>query len=181
MGFNFGMTEIEAAIVSSQLRKLKKLLRERQENCDYFTRHVSDIPALKVPKVRPGCTHAYYAYPIKFNEDIAGFSRKRFVEAVSAELIPIKSGLIMNLGYAKPLYLQPMYQKKIAYGSSGCPFKKPWYNGNVNYKKGVCPVTERMYEKELFSHELIKPSMAKKDLDDVIEAFHKVWQHRDEL
>ncbi|HAZ10382.1 MAG TPA: DegT/DnrJ/EryC1/StrS family aminotransferase [Candidatus Omnitrophica bacterium] len=181
IGFNFRMTEIEAAIARSQLRKLKKLLRERQENCDYFARHISDIPALKVPKVRPGCTHAYYAYPIKFNENIAGISRKRFVEAVSAELVPVKSGLVMNLGYAKPLYLQPMYQKKIAYGSSGCPFKKPWYDGNINYRKGICPVTERMYEKELFSHELIKPSMAKKDLDDVIKAFHKAWQHRDEL
>jgi len=181
IGFNFRMTEIEAAIVRSQLHKLKKLLRERQENSDYFTRHISDIPVLKVPKVRPGCTHVYYAYPMKFNEDIASISRKRFVEAVSAELVPVKSGLIMSLGYAKPLYLQPMYQKKIAYGSSGCPVKKPWYDGNVNYNKGICPVAESMYEKELFSHELIKPSMTKKDIDDVIEAFHKVWQYRDEL
>jgi len=181
IGFNFRMTEIEAAIAGSQLRKLNRLLTGRQKNCDYLSSRINDIPALKTPKIRPGCTHAYYAYPVKFDENIAGVSRDRFVKAVSAELSPIKSGLIMGLGYARPLYLQPMYQRKIAYGASGCPFKKPWYKGKVNYGKGICPVTERMYEKELFSHDLIKPSMAKKDLNDVIDAFHKVWMCRAEL
>jgi dTDP-4-amino-4,6-dideoxygalactose transaminase len=181
IGFNFRMTEIEAAITREQLRKLTKLLKKRQENCDYLTRHISNIPALKTPKLRPECTHAYYAYPIKFDEEIAGIPRERFVAAVSAELTPVKSGLIMNIGYAKPLYLQPMYQEKIAYGSSGYPFNKPWYNGKANYKKGICPIAEKMYEKELFSHELIKPSMAKSDMDDVIEAFQKVWHYREEL
>jgi len=181
IGFNFRMTEVEAAIAGSQLRKLDKLLAERQENCDYLSSRINDIPALEIPRVRPGCTHAYYAYPIKFNERIAGASRDRFVKAVSAELSPAKSGLIMGLGYAKPLYLEPMYQRKIAYGASGCPFKKPWYQGKVNYAKGICPVAERMYEKELFSHDLIKPSMTKNDLNDVVDAFHKVWAHRAEL
>jgi len=143
------------------------------------------IPALVPPKVREGCAHAYYVHPFKFKEDVAGVSRDRFIEAVKAELSPTElregEGVKIVCGYVKPLYLQPLFQKQVAYGSNGCPFKLPWYEGKANYEKGLCPVAERMHTKELFYHELITPSMTKDDLDDVYNAFEKVWINRKAL
>ena len=42
---------------------------------------------------------------------------------------------------------------------------------------GICPVTERMHEKEFFSHERMRPGMKREDLDDVVTAFEKVYEY----
>ena len=146
---------------------------------------LADIPAVVPPRVREGCTHAYYVHACKFKEDFAQMSRNAFIDAVKTELPPFElrggEGVKISYGYVKPLYLQPVFQKKIAYGSKGCPFVAPWYEGEVDYAKGTCPVTERMHEKELFIHEMMLPSMTERDLDDVVDAFEKVWEHRELL
>ncbi len=185
IGFNFRMTEIEAAISRCQLRKLNDLLQKRQKNCAYFAEKLGQIPAITPPKIRDRCTHAFYAQPFKFKEEIAGISRDIFIEAVRRELQPTKlrdgEGVLIGAGYVKPLYLQPLYQNQIAYGSNGFPFKSTMYGGKVNYEKGICPVTERMHEKELFTHDLMNAAMTKEDLDDVVKAFEKVWENRNLL
>jgi len=182
IGFNYRMTEVEAAIARCQLQKLDGLVKTRQKNCEYLEENLKEIPAIIPPKIRNGCSHAYYIHPFKFKEEAAKVSRNQFIDAVKAELPSTQlregEGPLISYGYAKPLYLQPIFQKRIAYGSHGCPFTAPWYKGKVNYRKGLCPVTEQMYEKDFFSHELMRPGMTQDDLDDVIKAFWKVWENR---
>ncbi|HDY87003.1 MAG TPA: DegT/DnrJ/EryC1/StrS family aminotransferase [bacterium] len=185
IGFNFRMTEIEAAIARCQLQKLDVFLKTRQKNCAYLSERLCQIPAITSVKIRPECTHSYYVQPFKFDEQRAGVSRDHFIEAVKAELAPTElretEGVNIGCGYVKPLYLQPLFQNRICYGSKGCPFKPPWYQGQVNYQQGICPVAERMYYKELFMHSLIHSFIAKEDLDDLAEAFEKVWYCKNEL
>jgi dTDP-4-amino-4,6-dideoxygalactose transaminase len=185
IGFNFRMTEIEAAIARCQLKKLEFLLKGRQENCAYLGQRLCEIPAIMRVQAREGCTHSYYVQPFKFDKRGAGIPRDIFIEAVKAELQPTvsreKEGVSIGSGYVKPLYLQPIFQKKICYGKMGCPFEVPWYDGKVDYRKGICPVAERMYYDKLFIHDIAHPHMKKEDLDDVVAAFMKVWEHREEL
>ena len=185
IGFNYRMTEIDAAIGREQLKKLPSLLDEMVKNVEYLTKKIVEIPCLEPAKVRDGCKHAFYVHPIKFNSEIAGIHRDKFVEAVKAELMPIESreteGIKVGTGYVKPLYLQPMYQNLIAYGEKGCPWTCEKYSGKPNYSKGICPVVEDMHENILITHELIRPGMSKEDLDDVFEAFNKVWENRAQL
>ena len=49
------------------------------------------------------------------------------------------------------------------------------------YAKGLCPVTERLHEHELVTHEMFRPPMQRGDLDAVADAFEKVWENRAEL
>jgi len=185
IGFNYRMTEVEAAMAREQLKKLKGLVKTRQKNVTYLNKALSKIPCVEPVKTRPGCEHVYYLHALKYHEEKCGIPRKRFVEAVKAELMPTTlreaEGVSIGMGYVKPLYLQPLYQKKIAYGKDGCPWSCHKYNKVVDYSKGLCPVTERMYEKELILHELMSPAMKKKDLDSVANAFAKVWNNRMEL
>jgi len=185
IGFNFRMTEIEAAISRCQLRKLNGVLEKRQKNCAYLAEKLDQIPAIIPIEIRDGCTHAFYVQPFKFKEEIAGISRDVFIEAVRHELQPAElregEGVLIGTGYVNPLYLQPLFQKQIAYGSKGFPFNSPIYSGKVNYEKGICPVAERMHEKELLTHDLMNAAMAKDDLNDVVEAFEKVWNNKELL
>ncbi len=181
IGFNLRMTEIEAAIAREQLKKLDGLVVERQKNVAYLEEGLKDIPFLKIPKVRKDAEHAYYVHPMLFDAEQAGISREKFVEAVKAELMPTKlretEGVCMGMGYVKPLYLQPIFQEKMAYGDSGYPFSE----SKVSYDKGICPTCEILHEERLISHELMRPFMTKKDLDDVIAAFQKVARHLEDL
>ena len=185
IGFNFRLPEMEAAVARCQLRKLPALLQKRQENSGYLSERLAQIPAIIPPRVRHNCTHAYYVHACRFQEDIAGISRNAFVDAVKAELPPFArreaEGVKLSYGYVKPLYLQPLFQQRIAYGSKGFPFCSSEFTGTVDYRKGSCPTTERMHEQELFIHEFMVPSMTEKDLEDVVAAFEKVWENRAQL
>ena len=185
VGFNYRMTEIEAAITRCQLKKLQGLIKTRQDNCAYLERRLREIPCLQMPLVRKDCTHVYYVHAVKFKEETAGVSRDAFINAVKAELPATKlrehEGVRIGCGYARPLYLQPMYQQKIAFGRAGFPFRAASFKGKLDYAQGCCPVAERMHYKELFTHELIHPMMTHRDLDDVARAFEKIWKNRKSL
>jgi dTDP-4-amino-4,6-dideoxygalactose transaminase len=183
IGNNHRMTEIDAAIIRSQLKKLPDLVSKRKANVAYLDGKLNQIPCLQSAKVRNDCSHAYYVHPLKFDQNIAGVHRNKFIDAVKAELMPIENreteGVSIGCGYVKPLYLQPLFQKKIAYGSKGFP----WSHAvrDVNYDKGLCPVCEQMHDDILITHELIHPAITSEDLDDVMSAFEKVWENRSEL
>lgn len=180
IGFNFRMTEIEAAITRQQLKKLKWLVEERRKNVGYIEENLKDIPFLTMPKIREGCEHSYYIHAMKYDQNQTGVTREKFVQAMQAELMPIElretEGVKINLGYQRPLYTQPLFKEKKAYGNTSYPFSE-----QINYEKGICPVCERICNSETIFHELMRPFMTKEDLDDVIYAFHKVSDHLDEL
>lgn len=186
-GFNYRMTEIEAAIANVQLDKLENLVKERRTNIQYLEESLKQIPFLTMPKVRENAEHAYYQHAFLFNEKIAGIHRNKFVEAISAELTPITlretEGIKISCGYVKPLYLSPMFQNKIAYGSKGFPWNyAEKVNDKIyNYSKGICPVVEDLHFNKLIAHEYMRPGLSKEDLDDVIAAFIKVWENINEL
>lgn len=185
IGFNFRMTEIAAAIGREQLKKLSGLVSERVKNVEYLTKKLAKIPCLEPAKVRTGCRHVFYAHPIKFRQKIAGVHRDKFIAAVRAELPLITKreteGIKIGVGYMRPLYRQPLYQRKIAYGTSGFPWKLNGVKSRVSYRAGLCPVAEEMFADVLVTHEMFTPGMSRQDLDVVASAFDKVWKNIDEL
>jgi dTDP-4-amino-4,6-dideoxygalactose transaminase len=185
VGFNYRMTELEAAIGIEQLKKLPRLNQERIANADYLASRIGQFPGFTPPVVRPGATHVYYVQPFRYDEEVVGIPRDLYVKALAAELPPVglqeSEGPLVYAGYVRPIYLLPMYQQKIGFGSSGFPFRSPYYGGEVDYSRGICPVAERMHYKELMSHEYMRPPATRSDLDQFLEAFEKVYTHRDAL
>jgi perosamine synthetase len=182
LGSNYRFTELQAAIGIEQFKKLKGFLSHREELGKYLDSRLVDIGGLSIQKLEEGSTHSYYMYPIKFNEDIMGINRNTFIKAVSAELPKPKywDTTPLTEGYVKPLYLNPIYQQKIAIGKKGFPFN---FNQGVDYdySKGICPVTERLYEKELMLSPLVREGLDKNDIKDFADAIEKVVSNIDEL
>lgn len=175
IGFNFRMTEIEAAIASEQLKKLEKLLLPRIHAADYLTAHLKGYPCLKPPLVKKSVRHGYYVYSLRYDASVTGVSRENVAKALNAEGIP------MECGYVQPLYLEPLYQNKIAFGKNGFPFTYEGYKGTLNYNKGLCPVTERMHYNEVMTTNICHANISREDLDDVLIAFEKVINNIEEL
>jgi len=171
IGYNYRMCEIEAAMAIEQLKKLESFNKVRTELASYLSDKLSKFEALTTPVVRDGCTHGYYLYAMRFDAKKAGISRELFCRALGAE------GISLFEGYVQPIYLQQLYQRKLGYGGKGCPFSCPHYKGAVSYEKGICPVTERMYEKECFVFAYVKEPNTLKDMQDVVRGFEKVFTH----
>ncbi len=171
VGFNFRMTEVEAAIAIEQLKKMDALNQIRIDFVEYLNERLKSYPALVLPRVREGCTHVFYMHAIKFLEAEAGFPRASFTRALHAEGIPIRGG------YLRPLYLEPTYQKRIAIGDGGFPFDGPHTDGSVSYAKGICPVAEDLYENKTLINPYVYPPLTMADMKDIADGIEKVFEN----
>ena len=175
IGYNFRLGEIECAIGIEQLKKLKSLINTRQSAAERLTNGLQNLEGLTVPVVNEECTHVYYVYPIVLDCNKLGVSREKIVKALEAEGI---SGLMP--GYAN-IHLLPMFQQKIAYGSSGFPWSSDVCKREVSYKKGICPIAEKLHDETFLGFEMCLHDLANEEIDLVISAFIKVWQNLDRL
>jgi dTDP-4-amino-4,6-dideoxygalactose transaminase len=175
LGFNYRMTEIEAAIASEQLKKLERLVLPRIELANLLTEGLSALPGLKPPLVPPDVRHGYYVYAIRYDEKVTGVPRARYAAALRAEGLPVAEG------YVEPLYLQPLYQERTVYGSGGCPFTCSEAGRAATYHRGLCPIAERMYAQELMLTTVCHANSTRADIEDVRAAFHKVHDHLGDL
>ena len=179
-GFNYRLTELQAAIGIEQLKKLPGLMEIRRQNSKFLDDRLGQLEGLTPPFVEEGCTHSYYMQPYRYDDEIVGIPRDTFLQALRAELPSSyrrENDALIGGGYAVPLYLEPIYQKRIG----KCAFNCPRYEGKVSDQRGLCPVTEQMHFSELFTLEYNRPGMSQSDLQDVVDGFEKVYTHREEL
>ena len=71
----------------------------------------------------------------------------------------------------------PVYQKQQMYPNSKFPFISKEYPHKISYKKGICPVAEKMSEKELLIATLCHPPHIKKDIDLFVKSIKKIEQN----
>lgn len=169
VGGNYRMPEMEAAIATEQLKKLPTLLKQRVELADYLTEKLSAFEFLTPPLIRENSKHVYYLYPIKYHEEATGISRETYVGKINDLGIPLYR---YAAGYIKPLYLEPVFCEREKY-KNGHPYTLLPESERPNYRRGICPVTERMYDKELIVTSYNYPPLTKQDMDDVVKVFEK--------
>ena len=175
IGQNLRMSEMEAAVALCQIKKLDQLNDSRIELAERITIGLNDIAGITAPVVRDGCKHVYYFYVMKYDEAIIGLSRENFVKALNAE------GYYLRGGYLAPIYLTPMFKEKICFGKKGYPFIANSRNDKIKYEKGLCPVAERLNDKEVILTNIIYPPITINDMDGFIKAIKKVALHAKEI
>lgn len=175
VGSNYRLSELHAAIATAQLGKLDDLLHVRQELGARLGERLAGLPGLQPGLPAEGCTHGYYLFPVQLDHDVLGVSRKTLARALRAEGAPATEG------YVEPIYLQPMYQQRIARGTRGFPWSGGIWQGEVSYDRGICPVTERLYDSDLLLLDVCRVPLTPRDVDDVADAFEKVLEHLDRL
>ena len=159
VGFNYRLTELQAAIAREQLKKLLNFNTIRLDYINYLINGLKDVDFLKPLLPRDECLSTYYVLPIRFIENLAGINRDEFVKAINAE------GALFYQGYTRPLYLQPIYQKRIFY-KEGYPFTSPLNSKcYMNYQRGICPIAEELYYSQMLINEHVS---LPQDIEDII-------------
>ena len=168
IGYNFRLGEIESAIVLQQLKKLKRIIKQKQVVAQILNRGLRKLEGIRIPFVKKNCTHVYYVYPLVLDSKKIKVDRRIIVKALEAEGVQGLASSYQNL------HLLPMFQKKISYGKKGFPWSLN-KNKKIKYKKGICPVAERLQIKEFLSIGICNYDLDKNDALNIVKCFKKVW------
>jgi perosamine synthetase len=157
VGWNYRLTEIDAAIALSQTGKLERLTNHRVALAAQLRAGLEDLPGLVSPSVLPGNQHVYFTFATRFDRETWGCTREQFVAALQAEGVPCAAG------YVDPLHRLPLFSKA------------------DRLPDGEVPVAVRLAEQELVLLPVCRHPATSGDIDHVIEALHKCWHGRAEL
>jgi L-glutamine:scyllo-inosose aminotransferase len=169
LGFNYRLTEFQAAVLLGQLEKLPGQAARRAERAQRLGEALDGIEGLALVEPDPRQTEvAIYHYVFRYDATaFDGASRDRFVAAVEAEGIPC-DGL-----FYEPVYRSSMFTVDPAEFSA--------LQGRLPWAETRCPVTERAaYEESVWLHHQVLLG-SEKDVDDIVEAIGKIRDNVDEL
>lgn len=146
LGYNYRMTDFQAALLISQLGKLERFSKRRKEIRRAYDAAFKDTDGIIVQKTIPESDSTEHLYIIQLDPEKLSCTRKEFFEALTAE------GTCPQVHYI-PVYRHPYYEK-------------------LGYKKGLCPNAEYLYE-HIMSIPFYA-GMTDKDIEDTIKAVKKV-------
>lgn len=176
LGWNYRLTEFQAAILRVQLKRVESQCRRRERMAKYLSLKLNKHEGIR-PLIQDKRTtrHGYHIYMFRYDERKLKLPRKKFIDALIAEGIPAFSG------YTFPLYKNPMFIRK-RFINGPFPLGTA-YHKDIDYSlfSRTCPVTERAckYEAVWLPQNIFLGS--RKDMDDVATAVEKVLAYRNEL
>ncbi|RKY03494.1 DegT/DnrJ/EryC1/StrS family aminotransferase, partial [Candidatus Poribacteria bacterium] len=157
-------------VLLAQLPKLEEQTDIRDRNASYLARKLEGIEGIKPQRRDERVTkHAYHLFIFKFDDELFGVSRDRFIAALRAEGIPCSAGY-------NPLYRERMFQTDIY----RCPVGCPYYKGQIDYSKLHLPNVEKACRQAVWIFQSVFLG-TKEDMDDIAGAVEKVIENIDEL
>ena len=140
LGYNYRMTDVEAAVGIVQLEKLDAMNAKRIGNAYYLNRHLT-IEGATLPHAARGTTHVYHQYVIMLAR---ATDRNRFAAYLQAH------GIGCAVHYPLPIYQQPLYQ-------------------SLGYSRelAACPVAEEVAQSVLSLP--VHPALTRDDLAHIVQ------------
>ncbi len=149
LGMNYRMTDIQAALILSQLDKLDMFSARRKEIVARYNEAFSKLPEITVQEEIEASDTTRHLYILRIKPEKLTIGRKEFFDAMAAE------NICCNVHYI-PVYHHPYYEK-------------------LGYERGICPKAEKLYE-EMMSLPLYY-AMTDQDVEDVIHAVKKIVEN----
>ena len=169
LGYNYRMTEFQAAVLVGQLEKLPAQAGHRARMAGRLSRGLAALPGLALLRPDPRqTTQAFYHYVFKYDPAaFGGASRDRFVAALEAEGIPCDG-----------LFYEPVYRSTLF---DVDPAEFPALGGALPWEGVRCRVTERAaFEESVWiPHRVLLGT--EEDVDSILEAVRKIAGAIDEL
>lgn len=146
MGFNYRMTDFQAALLINQLKKIGRFKQRRSKIVNRYNEAFKNLEGIIVQQEIPESDTCRHLYIIRLDLDKLTCTRREFFDAMSAENVQCQIHYI-------PVYWFPYYK-------------------HMGYKHGLCPNAEEIY-KGILSIPLY-PLLSDDDVEDVIHAVTKI-------
>lgn len=173
-GSNKRMTEFQAVILLSQMKRARADADRRVENALFLDEKLGAIPGILPSRLADGATRgAYHIYPFRYKkEHFEGLSREKFLQALGAEGIPCWGG------YGKQ-YFDGLIEEAIS--SRG--YKRLFSAERLKrYREELhhLPDNDRLTEEAVWIPQNVLLA-GRSDMDDIVKAVQKVYENRKEL
>lgn len=145
LGFNYRMTDIQAALGLSQMNRLLQFVERRRSIAGRYKEALVGLP-LRTPWQHPECYSSYHLYPIRLDLEHTNASQRQVYNALQA------AGIMVNLHYI-PVYRQPYYER-------------------MGFEAGYCPQAEEFHKTAISIP--MYPSMSDAEQGQVIAALEQV-------
>lgn len=145
LGYNYRMTDIQAALGISQMKKLDSFIEKRRNLANQYTAQLQELAGVSSPYQVENDASGWHLYSVQLDEAVLGKSRKQIFEEMRAANIGVHVHYI-------PVYWHPYYK-------------------GLGYEKGLCPKAEKWYENALTLP--IYPKMTSLDVEDVLKQLKK--------
>lgn len=149
LGFNYRMTDFQAALLISQLHKLPGFSARRKEIVAMYDEAFKDVPELIVQKEIKESDTTRHLYIIQLRLELLNCDRRQFFDALYAE------NTCPQVHYL-PVYMHSYYQ-------------------GLGYQEGLCPEAEKLYNACMSIP--LYPALTDEDVQDVITAVKKVIRY----
>jgi perosamine synthetase len=120
LGFNYRLTDIQAALGLGQLRKLERFIKRRREIISAYNEAFRNLGWLTTPYERPGVFAALHLYVIKVDFDRIGKTRTRVMTELKEKAIGTQVHYI-------PVHLQPYYREHFGFKEGDYPGAEQYY------------------------------------------------------
>ena len=166
VGYNFRMTEIDAAIACEQLPKLEPAVLEKQRQADILFAVLNGTPGITLPAVPATFSHAYYIYGIQLNCSRSPGARERLVRQLGPEF-PIV------VAYQN-IHRLPIFLKKRIYKHSELPWS---LSANEHtYGRGTCPNAELLFDQTFVGIPLCQYQFTDGDIEFIGRRLRQEWE-----
>lgn len=146
LGFNYRMTDIQAALGTNQLKKIDKFVDIRKKYVSKYNEAFNRVSEIQTPYQERYASSSWHLYIIRLDLKKLSGNRREIFEAL------LSANIGVNVHYI-PVHLLPYYSK-------------------LGYQRGLCPNAEKLYE-EIITLPLF-PAMSEQDISDVITAVNRV-------
>ena len=146
LGYNYRMTDFQAALLISQLGKLERFKKRRKEIVDYYDSELKNVDGIIIQKEIEQSDTCRHLYIIRLDENVLSCTRREFFDEMGSR------GVQPQVHYV-PVYWFPYYQK-------------------LGYKKGLCPNAEEVY-KGIMSIPLY-PSLTEEEKEYVVDVIKTI-------
>ena len=164
VGFNYRLTEPQAAIARVQLDRLEELTAPRIENAAALAEALRRFTGLRVPSIAAGDRHVFYVFPIWVDASTIGMTKDAFAAAMAAEGAPLAGR------YVRPLYRLPLFADLVATGRAA-----------VREPAQCCTVAERTWSDTLCYTTLIQVPGGIELVPAFAAAVERVLDHATEI
>lgn len=123
LGYNYRLTDIQAALGVSQMQKVDSFVRKRQYLADRYFRLLSSLP-VSLPKIIPAAQSSWHLFVVRLRLDQIRRSQKEVFDFL------VGRGIGVNLHYV-PIYTQPYY-RKLGFVDGYCVEAEKYYSEAIS-------------------------------------------------
>jgi len=171
LGFNYRLSEVQAATLLAGLEALEGELAVRDANGQYLNRRLTEIPGIHPARRDPRVVRqAYYGYIFAYDPDAWGVPRKRFLQALNAEGVRAGGGF-------PPVYRSEYWHVH----KERFPAASRYDPTAPDFREPALPVTDRLALEQQVTLPHAQLLGSPDDVEDLARAIDKLYQHRGEL